>query len=66
MMEKTNDELILQLTRWHIDNDSLISLAQTLRLSDVVKFAKFVPGEQDNEQSFNTIRSSVELMNNLK
>ena len=66
MMEKTNEELILQLDRWGMQNDDVISLAQTLRLSDVVKFARYVPGEQDNEQSFRTIRSSVELMNNLK
>lgn len=64
--EKTNEQLILQLNSWDMPYEALISLAQTLRLSDVVKFAKFVPGEQDNEQSFNTIRESVELMNNLK
>ena len=66
MMEKTNDELVIQLKRWGLANDDLISLAQTLRMSDAVKFAKFVPGEQDNEQSYQTIKASLEAVNNLK
>lgn len=66
MMEKTNDELIMQLRRWDMPNEAVISLAQALRMSDVVKFAKYVPGERDNEQNFHTIKTSVEVLNNLK
>ncbi len=66
MMEKTNDELIIQLRRLGMANEDVIALAQTLRMSDVVKFAKFAPGEKDNEQSYQTIKASVEVLNNLK
>ena len=66
MMEKTNEELILQLKRWDMPNEAVISLAQALRMSDVVKFAKYIPGERDNEQNFHTIKTSVEVLNNLK
>ncbi|MBE7172978.1 MAG: hypothetical protein INR73_20545 [Williamsia sp.] len=66
MMEKTNEELILQLKRWDMPNEAVITLAQALRMSDVVKFAKYVPGERDNEQNFHTIKTSVEVLNNLK
>lgn len=66
VMEKTNEELIMQLKRWDMPNEAVISLAQALRMSDVVKFAKYVPGERDNEANFHTIKTSVEVLNNLK
>ena len=66
VMEKTNDELIIQLKRWEMPNEAMISLAQALRMSDVVKFAKYIPGERDNEANFHTIKTSVEVLNNLK
>ena len=66
MREKTSDELIVQLKRWDLPNEAVISLAQSLRMSDAVKFARFVPGERDNEQHFQIIKTSVELLNNLR
>lgn len=64
VMEKTNDELSLILKDRGMANDSFISLAQALRMSDTVKFAKFVPGDADNEQSFNVFKKSIETLNN--
>jgi hypothetical protein len=42
----TTDELALQLKQYVL-NESLISIIQTLRLSDAVKFAKFNPGKEE-------------------
>jgi hypothetical protein len=64
-MQKTNEELILQVAQTALANDQVISLAQALRMSDAVKFARFVPGAADNGSSFNTIRTSIEQINNL-
>jgi hypothetical protein len=64
-MEKTNEELILQVKQTGLPHDELIKLAQVLRMSDVVKFAKYVPASEDNEQSMKTTASSVQLLNNL-
>lgn len=65
-MQKTNEELMLQVRQLGLQTETFILLAQTLRLSDAVKFAKFVPGNEDNEQSFRSIKTSIELLNNLQ
>jgi hypothetical protein len=65
-MQKTNEELILQVRDLGLPNEKFISLAQTLRMSDAVKFAKYVPGTDDNEESFGNVKTSIELLNNLK
>ena len=39
--ERTNEELILEISRLGIPRDAFSSLAQSLRMSDVVKFAKY-------------------------
>lgn len=65
-MQKTNEELMSQIRQLGLQNDAFISMAQTLRMSDAVKFAKFVPGNADNEQSFRNIKTSIELLNNLQ
>jgi hypothetical protein len=64
-MQKTNEELMLQVRQLGLPNEAFILMAQTLRMSDAVKFAKFVPADDDNEQSFRNIRTSIELLNNL-
>ncbi len=65
-MQKTSEELILQVRDLSLPNDAFIAMAQTLRMSDAVKFAKYIPGKDDNEESFKNIRTSIELLNNLK
>src|SRR5688500_18092741 len=64
-MEKTNEELILQVKQTGIPHEEMIRLAQTLRMSDAVKFARYVPATEDNEQSFHTTQTTVQLLNNL-
>ncbi len=65
-MVKTNDELILQLKQLNISNEQFTQLAQALRMSDFVKFAKYLPGENDNEKNYSIIHSSVELLNKIE
>ena len=64
-MEKTNEELILQVKQTGVPHDDLIRLAQVLRMSDAVKFAKYIPASEDNEHSMKTTETSVQLLNNL-
>ncbi len=63
-MQKTNEEFILQLDKLGMPQDDFISLVQTLRMSDAVKFARYVPGEEENEKNYTVIRRSVEQLNN--
>lgn len=62
-MQKTNDEFILQIEKLGMKQEDFVALAQTLRLCDVVKFAKFIPSKEDKEHSLRVIRSSVQAIN---
>jgi hypothetical protein len=65
-MVKTNDELIMQLRQLNISKEQFSQLAQALRMSDFVKFAKYLPDEKNNEENFSIIQSSVELLNTIE
>jgi hypothetical protein len=62
--ERTNEELIMQIARLNIPRDSFLSLAQSLRMADFVKFAKYRPSEEDNLNNLDTVRSSIEILDN--
>ncbi len=64
-MTKTNEELIIQLKELDISREQFSHLAQSLRMSDFVKFAKYLPNENDNEENFKVIKSSVEILNEI-
>jgi hypothetical protein len=62
--ERTNEELIIQLSGLNIPKESFIILAQSLRMSDFVKFAKYRPSEEDNKSNLDTVRSFIEILEN--
>lgn len=63
---KTNEELIVQLKQPELTPEQFSRLAQALRISDYVKFARYVPDQNDNEQNFDIIRSSVDVLNGIE
>ncbi|HTS43912.1 MAG TPA: BatD family protein [Puia sp.] len=65
-MEKTNEELILQLRQQNISRDQFSQLTASLRMSDFVKFAKYLPDKNDNDQNFGIIESSIQLLNQIE
>jgi hypothetical protein len=62
---ETNDELTGQLRSLPLESESFSRLAETLRMSDFVKFAKYQPAVSDNEHNFRVIRSSVDELNKI-
>ena len=60
--QRTNEELIIELSGKGIPKDAFISLAQSLRMSDVVKFAKYLPSEEDNKSNLRIVTSSIEIL----
>jgi hypothetical protein len=64
-LAETNEELIGQLRPLPITPGQFDELAEALRMSDFVKFAKYQPGVVDNEHNFKVIRNSVELLNKV-
>lgn len=61
-LQKTTDDLVLQLRSLKLSEQDFNKLAQTLRMSDFVKFAKYEPDETDKQDSFNTIKHSIEAI----
>lgn len=64
-LEKTNDELTRSLATLKPDPEQFMQLSHALQIADFVKFAKYTPGDAENEQNFNSIRSAITILNNL-
>lgn len=60
--QRTSEELILQLKKVDMPKDNFISLAQTLRMADFVKFAKYRPSAEDDQSNYEVIKNSIEAM----
>lgn len=60
LLNKTTGEVLLSLKQTNLDASSLSSLAEALRRSDAVKFAKYVPAEDENRQSLSQVGNTIE------
>jgi len=65
-LEKTNEELIIQLKDLNISRDQFYQLSSSLRMSDFVKFARYLPEADDNDKNFTVIESSIQLLNEIE
>lgn len=63
-MQKTTDELAMQLKAVQKENSQYNQLTQVLRLSDFVKFAKYQPAAEDNRQAFDIIKNTIQTIEN--
>ena len=61
-LAETSEEVIGQLRRLPVAAGSFNEIAETLRMSDFVKFAKYQPGIADTEQHFRVVRSAIEAL----
>ncbi|HMU45472.1 MAG TPA: hypothetical protein PKC72_03840 [Chitinophagaceae bacterium] len=59
-LQKTTDDLVVQLKTLNLDKEVFDKLSQSLRLSDFVKFAKYIPAEEDNRSTLNVVKGSIE------
>jgi hypothetical protein len=64
-LQKTTDALVMQLRGIFTDTENYNQLQQALRLSDFVKFAKYESTKEDNTSAFNTIKKSIQLIEQL-
>lgn len=65
-LEKTNEELILQLRELRLGNQEYTTLVQALRMADFVKFAKYTPSQSEQEETFITIKNSITKLEALQ
>ncbi|MBP6431928.1 MAG: DUF4381 family protein [Ferruginibacter sp.] len=61
----TSDILVYCKSKTMAANDLSI-LANTLRIGDAVKFAKYLPTNEENEESWQTIKTVIDLLENKK
>jgi hypothetical protein len=64
-LQKTTDDLVVQLRSLKLPENDFNKLAQVLRMSDFVKFAKYEPSDIDRQESFKIIKSSIETIQKL-
>jgi hypothetical protein len=64
-LQKTTDDLVVQLRLLRLPEQDFNRLAQTLRMSDFVKFAKYDPTADDKQDSFNIIKGAIESVQKL-
>jgi hypothetical protein len=58
-LQETTDDLVLQLNSLQLTVDDLNLLAQALRMSDLVKFAKYTTSAEDDRKAFEDIRNTI-------
>jgi len=64
-LQKTTDNLVVQLRPVISSAEIFSQVQQALRLSDFVKFAKYIPSAEDNQSAFNTIKKTIEHIEQL-
>lgn len=62
-LEETSAEILSDIQSQEIEKEYINSLDQLLNLSDLVKFAKHIPGSEENEEIYN---KSIEFVENTK
>ncbi|MFN2456922.1 MAG: hypothetical protein ABR502_01865 [Chitinophagaceae bacterium] len=63
---KTSDDLGIQIKQLNLSEHLFSPLLQTLRLSDLVKFAQYQTEIPENEKSIETIKQNIIAIENLK
>lgn len=61
-LQKTTDDLGLQLKGLNFSKEQFEKLSQSLQLSDFVKFAKYIPSNEDDVICFNEIKKSIMIL----
>jgi len=59
-LQATSDDLVVKLKNLNLQHQQSEDLAQSLRLADFVKFAKYVPSAEEDQKTFTTIYTSIQ------
>jgi LPXTG-motif cell wall-anchored protein len=65
-LQKTTDDLVVQLKELKMPKEQFDRLSQSLRLSDFVKFAKYEPSKEDDRAAFDTIKASIDHIEQMQ
>ena len=59
--DASNEQLVVGV-KSYLDNETVYRLAQSLRLTDAVKFARYEPGSEETEQVLNGVKESIDII----
>jgi hypothetical protein len=62
-LSETSEELIVQIRQLSLPQQQFMDLAEALRMSDFVKFAKYQPGLADSVSHYQIVRGAIEELN---
>ena len=60
----TSDEILMDLSEYGLKKDVLTRFANCLRMSNAVKFAKYIPPQNDSEDCLTQVREMIKEVNN--
>ena len=64
MMNRTTGEILVK-SKGFDDARIVSALAESLRLTDAVKFAKYIPGEQASGESLLQVKEAIESIEKI-
>ena len=64
-MQSTTDDVLISM-KGSLEGSSFSKLAEVLRISDAVKFAKYGSSMEQASESFRIIKDSIDLLNKKK
>ena len=65
-MHLTTDELLMELGQLDLSKEKITSFASCLRMGNVVKFARYVPPDYENQKSFSETKEMITNINNIE
>ena len=65
LLNQTTDEVLMSISALDISKEMLSVIAANLRLGDAVKFAKFIPGNHENNQAFFNTGTMIDKIDQL-
>ena len=65
-LQATTNDFVVQLKSLNLPGEQFNDLAQSLRLGDFVKFAKYIPSPEDDKNTFSTIYGSIQHIEQVK
>lgn len=63
--DKTTGDILMMLSRWNLNKLAIAAAASGLRCSDAVKFAKYLPPENENRECLQSIADAIDALEKL-
>ena len=60
----TSDELLMDLDTYNLEKSQVSSFANCLRMSNAVKFAKYIPPQNESEKCLGEVKEMIKKINN--